>query len=133
MSTHNLPKRSEAFHKHTVRQPIGGVGRRCGIKLPVQIAVLRVGTIAKVGPETVKSPRVWREKLSLRLESGVGGPELSAEEEATERLGAAGVDAARIGSAGAREDCTRVSCLLISTRIHWRFVWSFTHSIDKCD
>lgn len=63
----------------------------------LQIAVLREGTIAEVRPETVQCPCVLGQELTLGFETGVGIPELRAEDEAAVGFGAAGVSDVWVG------------------------------------
>jgi len=57
---------------------------------------LCVATVTEVGPEAVERPCVGGEKLAFRFAAGVCVPELSAQNETTECLDAAGVDFGRI-------------------------------------
>jgi hypothetical protein len=56
-----------------------------------EVAVLRVGAVAEIGPETVEGPGVGGEDLAGGFEAGVGRPELGGEDEAAVGFGAAGI------------------------------------------
>lgn len=56
---------------HTIGQAVGGVRRRGGVVLSVQVAVLSVRAIAEVGPQSMESPVVGRQQLAFRLEAGI--------------------------------------------------------------
>lgn len=56
---------------------VGRVGGRDGVILAGEIAVLGVGAVAEVGPETVERPGLGRQQLAFGFEAGVGVPELS--------------------------------------------------------
>lgn len=63
----------------------------------------------------MKGPLVGRQLLARRLEASICIPELSGEEETTEGLGAAGVDAGEVAAVGnwtAGEE--RVGCIVVS-------------------
>lgn len=87
-------------HDSAIGKAVGSVRRRERVVLAVQVAVLGVGAIAEVGPETVKGPLVGRQLLAGRLEAGVCVPELGRKEKTTEGLGAAGVHAGEVAAIG---------------------------------
>lgn len=77
-----------------------------------EIAVLRVGAVAEIGPETMDAPGVRGQELAFVFEAGVGVPELREEEQTAVGLDTAGVDSTRVCLCGAGEvvrDLTRVS------------------------
>lgn len=94
----------------TVGQLIGGVGRWLSIILTAQIAVLGVGTIAKIWPQSMQCPVIGGEQLTLRLETSVCRPELGREEESSVCFGTARVDGVRVGGAGAGQNGVGVGC-----------------------
>lgn len=55
----------------TIGQAVGGVRRRGGVVLSVQVAVLSVRAIAEVGPQSMESPVVGRQQLTFRLKAGI--------------------------------------------------------------
>lgn len=72
-----------------VWKTICGIWTGLGVKLPAEIAVLSVGAVAEIGPETMKSPRLGWDQLTFGFETGVGVPELCLEKKAAISLGAA--------------------------------------------
>jgi hypothetical protein len=87
-----------------IGKPVLSLRRGGVVVLSVQVAVLRVATVAEVRPETVQSPCILGEQLSLGFETGVRVPVLGAQEQATEGLGTAGVDESVVGLGGAGEN-----------------------------
>ena len=81
------------------------------VVLPREVAVLRPGAVAEVGPEAVEGPGVAGEELAVGFEPGVGVPELGGEDEPAEGLDAARVDEAGLGAGRAGEDVFGVLAL----------------------
>ena len=67
---------SPLFGLRTIRQSIGGIGGREGVILSLQVAILGERAIAEVRPQAVQGPALLGRDLAIRLESGVGIPEL---------------------------------------------------------
>lgn len=85
-------------------------------------------TIAKVWPQAVQRPVVGRQQLTLRLETGVGRPELRREEQSSVCFGAARVDRVRVGGTGAGQNGVVVGCgHTISADAHSSSIDSKTH------
>ena len=97
-------------HGGAVLEAVGGVGRRDGVVLAVQVAVLRVGAVAEIWPQSMQCPVIGRKQLTLGLEASVCRPELGREEQSSVCFGATRIDGVRVGGAGARQNGVGVGC-----------------------
>jgi hypothetical protein len=84
-----------------VWEAVGGVGAGNGVVLPRKIAVLGIAAVTEVRPQTMECPLVGWKQLSLALKTGVGVPELGAQEETAICFDAAAIEElGGIGSVG---------------------------------
>jgi hypothetical protein len=115
-----------------IRQRVGSVGRWLSVILPREVTILGIRAIAKVWPQSVECPVIGRQQLTLRLKTGVCGPELGREEESSVCFGAARVDGVGVGGAGAGQDGVGVGCKYTALASAHCCRITRTHSIDKC-
>ena len=60
----------------SIGEPIGSIRRWRGVELTAEIAILSIGSVAEVRPETVQSPSFGWYQLTFAFESRVSIPEL---------------------------------------------------------